>query len=216
MTPTCRSHVSHLIRGCCRAGRWLAGRVRALAQWCFPAAARVLVVVPGVDRRQRRRLVGVVRRGLRASERVHDGLPAVPCRVRVLPLVGAPPAFADLGHLLATVAVRPIAGRPRAVITLAATWRGRPVADAELIATLTAALDHLAWWEPGDANLWTLPAPAAPPAPPIDAAGRRTAVGSPSWSDLAARSPAGAALVNGLPPVPSPPSPADPLGLGGQ
>jgi hypothetical protein len=217
MTPICSSLWSHLISACRRAGRWLAGRVRALARRCFPAAGRVLVVVPDADPRHRRRLAGAVRRGLRASERVHDGLPAVPCRVRVLPLVGAPPAFADLGHLLATVTIRPIDERPRAVITLAATWRGRPVADAELVAALTAALDHLAWWRPGDADLWTLPAPAAPLAQPIELAGRRMVVGSSSWPGPAtAAPPAGAAPVNGLPPLPPPPPPADPLGLGGQ
>jgi hypothetical protein len=217
MTSICSWLWSHAFRTSLRAGRWLAGRVRALARRCFPAAARVLVVVPDADRRQRRRLVGAVRRGLRASERVHDGLPAVPCRIRVLPLVGAPPAFADLGLLMATVAVRPIAGRSRAVITLAATWRGRPVADAELVAALTAALDHLAWWEPGDAALWTLPAPAAPLAQPIDSAGRRMVVGSASWPELPPTAPPiGAAPVNGLPPLPAPAPPGDPLGLGGQ
>jgi hypothetical protein len=214
MTPLWSSLVAHLISGCRQAGRWLAARSRAVARRCWPAAARVLVVVPDADGRRRRYLVGVVRLGLWASERVHDGLPAVPCRVRVLPLVGAPPAFADLGQLLATVAIRPIAGRPHAVITLAATWRGRPVADAELVAALTAALDHLAWWRLGDADLWTLPAPAASVAVPVDVAERRMVVGSPPWPDPAGRPPAGAAPVNGLPHLP--PAPADPLGLGGQ
>jgi hypothetical protein len=196
-----------LLHRCWRGCQWLAVEVVAmlyaagLAIW--PAWARAPIVVQCGDAAARRATAAVLRRALRDGQRVLGRPPRVPIRIRVLAAAGTPPDFADLGQTLAVWQVREAPG-PRAVITLAATAGGGRLTSDQLVVSLTAALDSLDAWQPGDSAGWALPAgPGA-----VDG---RAAVGE------GVRPPIAPAPT--LRPLPRPPAigatPDDPLGLGG-
>jgi hypothetical protein len=230
-----------LIHRCARLARALGRRLvrlgGAVARWWRPPSARVLIVVQCGDTQRQRSIVRLLRRGLRASERVTGGLPPIPCRVRVLELAGTPPTFADLGAVRATYTVRAVDGRARAIITLAASVHGHPAPADQLVVALTAALDHLSEWQPGCPTVWALPARAGAARPHLaHGVARRlpTAIVPPVAAGLAGLGVAGAPSTDAggdgaplaspapapasLPPLPPAPPPDgasdDPLGLG--
>lgn len=211
-----------LIHGCWHGCQWLIAVVIYLVAWlyagvlvCYPAWARVPIVVQCGDRVARHTTRAVLRQALRDAQRVLGGLPAPSLRVRVLASAGTPPDFADLGHALAIVAVRVVPDGPRAVVTLAATAAGQRLTADQLVVALAAALDWLDGWQPGDAIGWTLPARTA-------SAPTRLAHDLARWP--ATRPPAAFPLPSKplTPPAAEPPrglaseaTPDDPLGLAG-
>lgn len=217
-----------------RAGRWLGRLGRRLGaavvaalltvwRWCWPAWRRVPISVQCGDHARRCRMRARLRQGVRDEAWALGGLPALPCRIRVLAAAGTPPDVADLGSVLASYVVRPVGGRQRAVITLAAAVHGQPITDDDLVAACAAALDRLADWQPGQPAIWVLPAGASRSGPAAGAAPRPWPSLRPVPGPTAAASPA---TPPPLPPLatPAPPPAAhdgtgpdgiDPLRLGG-
>lgn len=209
-----------LIQCCWRGGQELVAAAIALVAWlytgvlaCYPAWARVTIVVQCGDRATRYATHAVLRQALRDTQRAVGGLPALSLRVRVLTSAGTPPDFADLGRALAIVAVRAVPNDPRAVITLAATTAGQRLTADQLVVALSAALDWLADWQPGGTITWTLPTRTTPPS-------ARLAHDLLRWPT--ARPPAVMPPPSSPPPTAQPPrgpaidaTPDDPLGLAG-
>jgi hypothetical protein len=206
MATACSCLLARCWRGC----QWLAiemlALLCALARRCWPAWARVPIVVQCGDAATRRATATVLRRALRDGQRVLGRPPALPLRVRVLAAAGTPPAFADLGHALAVCQVRPLPGGPRAVLTLAVAAGERRLNADQLVVALAAALDWLDGWQVGEAAVWSLPAqPGAAPA--------RLAHDRLRW--LPPRSSAPPVPPAAQPPAAAEAPPDDPLGLSG-
>lgn len=213
MVPGCPCLVHRCWRGC----QWLIivviAALAALTQRCWPAWARVPIVVQCGDATARRATAAVLRRALRDTQCVLGRPSALPLRLRVLAAAGTPPAFADLGHALAVCQVRGLPGGPRAVVTLAVAADGHRLTADQLVVALAAALDWLDGWQPDAPAVWTLPAGPGP-------ASARLAHDALRW--LPARSVAPPPAARPAPPPIGPSSlpaptdapPEDPLGLG--
>lgn len=215
MAVRCPCLVCHTWRWC----QWLALEVvvivYAAIQACWPAWARVPIVIQCGDTAFRRSTAAALRRAFRDTQRAVGSLPPLPLHLRVLAATGTPPTFADLGQALVVYQVRELPDGPRAVITLAATAAGRLLTADQLVVALAAALDALASWTPDDPAVWMLPAAPMPVA-------ARLAHDLPRWSAIRSS--------GSVPPPPSPPAPMprpphdpaadrppdDPLGLGGR
>ena len=219
-----------LVHRCWRWCRWLALEVYlALVTFilrCWPVSARVPIIVLCGDVAFRRATLTVLRRALRDTERVMGRLPGVPLRIRVLAAAGTPPAYADLGHALAAWQMRATPAGPRVVLTLAAAAGGHPLTADQLVVALSAALDSLDEWRPGQPPTWTLPAPPDPVPYRLAHTAVRRSPGRPPVTGPGAGTAVPPTVPPALPPTPSPPTPPppherpaepppdDPLGLG--